>query len=235
MLKRLMTPLAVAAALNGMQPAAADAATIVNAVATANVNLRAGPSTAYPVVTVVPAGGSVVNHGCNASYSWCDVTFASYRGWMSAHYMQVFYQGSTVVLTPAVAAAASVAVVTFSRAYWDSYYHAYPWYGRWSYYAPPPPAYAPPPPGRVTSHSVYGGCNGESCTVNRSTTGIYGGSTAQTRTCADGTCSSTRNTTGAYGGTATRTRSCTNVGDPGCTTTRTGPAGGTRTRHVERY
>ena len=68
------------------------------AVATADVNMRAGPSTAYPVVTVVPQGAAIVTFGCVADYSWCDVGFAGKRGWVSAHYMQVVWRGAPVVV-----------------------------------------------------------------------------------------------------------------------------------------
>ncbi|WP_176083336.1 SH3 domain-containing protein [Martelella sp. HB161492] len=209
----------------------AQAATLT-AVATSHVNLRAGPATSYPAITVVPAGAGLVSHGCLADYSWCDISYASYRGWVSARYIRIIYQGQSVVLTPAIAVASGVAVITFSRAYWDRYYVAYPWYGRWAAY-PPPRAYAPPPP-RVTSHSASGNCTDSGCSVTRQTTGVYGGSTSQTRNCADGSCSATRSTTGAYGGTATRTRSCTTAGEPGCTVTRTGPNGGSGTRSFHR-
>ncbi|TPW29386.1 hypothetical protein FJU08_13675 [Martelella alba] len=222
--------LAAAAALFAFQ---ADAATLT-AFAISNVNLRAGPATSYPSITVVPAGAGLVSHGCLADYSWCDISFASYRGWVSARYIQISYQGQPAILTPAIAVASGIAVVTFSRAYWDRYYVAYPWYGRWAAY-PPPRAYPPPPLApRVTSHSASGSCSDAGCSVTRQTTGIYGGSTSQTRNCADGSCSSTRSTTGAYGNTATRTRSCTSAGDPGCTVTRTGPNGGSSTRAFHR-
>lgn len=54
----------------------------------------------------------------------------------------------------------------------------------------------------------------------RNTTGVHGGSTSQTRVCADGSCTATRNTAGPYGGTTTRTHTCT-AGE-GCTATRAG-------------
>lgn len=70
MLKTLLSALAILA----VAATVATAATV--AVATGNVNLRAGPSTAYPVVTVVPAGSRIVTHGCVAGYSWCDIAYA---------------------------------------------------------------------------------------------------------------------------------------------------------------
>lgn len=189
------------------------------AVATADVNMRAGPSTAYPVVTVIPHGARVVTYGCVADYSWCDVGFAGHRGWVYSSYVQVIWRGAPVVVTPAVAARAGVVVVTYNKAYWDAWYVGYPWYRTWTAYPP----YAAP---RVTSHSRSVDCADGSCTATRSTTGVYGGATANTRTCANGECTATRNTTGPYGGTATRTRNCSR-NDASCTVTRTGPYGGT--------
>lgn len=201
----------------------ASAATV--AIATGNVNLRAGPSTAYPVVTVVPAGARIATHGCLTGYSWCDIAFGTYRGWVSASYIQVVYKGGPVVLTPAIAPAVGVTVVAYNRAYWDTYYPTYPWYGAWTHYYRP---YAVAPSQRVTSHDRSVTCVDASCTGTRSTTGIYGGSTSQTRTCADGQCSATRQTVGPYGNSTSRVRTCS-ANDHSCSVTRTGPRGGTAT------
>lgn len=210
--------------------AAAPAATAATAaVAVTNVNLRAGPSTVYPTVTVVPTGAAITTFGCVATYSWCDIGFGAYRGWMAASYIQVIYGGAPVVLTPPLAPTIGITVVVFNRAYWDRYYVAYPWYRRWAAYPP----YAPP---RVTSVHGAATCAGGACVGVRGATGVYGGATAQTRVCSDGACSSARITQGPHGGTAARTRSC--AAGQGCTTNRTvvGPGGGvhTGTRSVQR-
>lgn len=136
------TGLALAAVLVAAQ---ADAAS--SAFATSNVNLRAGPSTSYPKITVVPAGASLINNGCLADYSWCDVSFANYRGWLSARYIQVAYQGQRQTLSPGLAFAAGIAVTAFTQSYWNNYYRGYPWYNTWGRYPPPPPPrpYRPPP------------------------------------------------------------------------------------------
>jgi uncharacterized protein YraI len=39
---------------------------------TGNVNLRAGPSVAYPAVVTVPFGAPVQIVSCVAGWSWCD-------------------------------------------------------------------------------------------------------------------------------------------------------------------
>ncbi len=215
MLKKLLLALAI---LAGASTVAA-AATV--AVATGNVNLRAGPSTAYPVVTVVPVGARIVTHGCVAGYSWCDIAYGSYRGWVAASYVQVVYQGAPVVLTPAVAPVVGVTVVTYNRVYWDTYYAAYPWYRNWG-------VYARYPAGRVTSYDRSVDCADGSCTAKRSTTGVYGGTANHTRTCSGGECTATRNVVGPSGNSASRVRHCS-ANDRSCTVTRTGPRGGTGT------
>lgn len=219
MSRRILLAMAMLAAT---APAAAAATA---AVATANVNLRAGPSTGYPVITVLPTGARIVTHGCLADYSWCDIAFGQHRGWVSAGYVQVVHGGGPVVLTPAVAPAVGVTVVSFNKVYWDTYYAAYPWYGSWNRYGTYYRAY---PAGRVTSHHGSAGCVDGRCTATRSTTGIYGGSASHTRTCSGGNCSATRDVVGPYGNNASRTRNCS-ANDRSCTMTRTGPRGGTAT------
>lgn len=228
MIKRLCIAIAMVFAMASM----AAAATV--AVATGNVNLRAGPSTRYPVVVVVPVGARIVTHGCLPGYTWCDIGFGGYRGWVSARYVQVVYNGAPVVLSPAVAAGVGVAVVAFNKAYWDNYYFSSPWYQSWPVYAAPPPAGAAPPPAghgpypraRVDSYGRSVECADGSCTATRGVTGVHGGSSGQTRTCTNGTCTATRNTVGPYGGAASRTRTCSRA-DASCSVTRTGPRGGT--------
>jgi uncharacterized protein YraI len=110
---------------------AASAAT--PAVATANVNLRAGPSTHFPVVRVVPAGASLVTFGCVNGYTWCDVAFAGNRGWLAARYVRLAAPG--VIVSPAAAVAVGIPLIGFSRAYWRTHYPASPWVGRFPAYA----------------------------------------------------------------------------------------------------
>lgn len=198
-----------AAALSIAGASAGMAAT--SAVATANVNLRAGPSTAYPAVTIVPAGTTIATFGCVSGYSWCDVGVGPYRGWIAASYLQVLYRGTPVVLTAPVAPAIGLTVVTFDRAYWDTYYRASPWYARWAAY---PPYVASP----VTSAYRGVNCANGACTAVRGATGYYGGATSQIRSCAGGSCTATRTTVGPQGGYATRTRNC--AAGRGCSATR---------------
>ena len=140
-----------------LAPVAASAAT--SAVATATVNMRAGPNTAYPVVRIVPAGSPVATYGCVADYSWCDVGFGGARGWVSAAYLQTVVGGATVVVPPRV----GFPVITYSpTAYWNRYYTGDPWYARGpAYYGPyraPVRAYGPAPYRGACRH----GCSGSS-------------------------------------------------------------------------
>lgn len=102
-----------------MVPAVASAAT---AIATTNVNLRAGPSTSYPVVDVVRGGGAVNVHGCLSNRSWCDVTYQGYRGWMSSNYLAQA-RGGQRYTGPRFVEQARPPVITFSFGnYWDRHY-----------------------------------------------------------------------------------------------------------------
>jgi uncharacterized protein YraI len=114
-------------------------------VTTANVNLRAGPGTAYPVVVTVPKGSPITTYGCQGNYSWCDVSWGGERGWMSASYIYVTYQGRRRVLTPALAPAVGITVVVFNRNYWNRYYSGRPWYRNWNRYYRQPGIVQPVP------------------------------------------------------------------------------------------
>ncbi|MEW5421997.1 SH3 domain-containing protein [Amorphus sp. 3PC139-8] len=157
--------IALAIATLGFAGAASAANT---AIATANVNMRAGPSTSYPVVRIVPAGANVASYGCVADYSWCDVGYGGARGWVSASYLTTVVRGATVVVSPTV----GFPVVTYApTTYWNRYYTAYPWYARGpAYYRPAPRAYRAPAP-------YYGCRNG--CSGSRTVTGPRGNSASR--------------------------------------------------------
>ena len=130
--------------------------------AIATVNLRAGPSTGYPVVTVIPAGAPVTIYGCMQSPAWCDTSYRGIRGWVSGRYLQALYQQRRVYVGPEYYAPLGIPLIGFSfDTYWDRYYRDRPFYrdrDRWhDYYEgrpyrPPgyrprperPPAYRPP-------------------------------------------------------------------------------------------
>jgi len=116
-------------------PVQAQAAT-VTAVTTADINLRAGPATSYPVVVVLPARAGITVHGCLDDYSWCDIAWGAERGWVSASYLTVIYRSAPVVITPVVATRVGVGVVVYSEAYWRRHYVGRPWYRHWHRYGP---------------------------------------------------------------------------------------------------
>lgn len=139
-------------------PVLAEAAT--RGYSTANVNMRSGPSTAYPAVVVVPNGANVTIHGCLQDRPWCDVSFRGGRGWVAGRYVQAEYRSNRVYVEPQRYPDLGVPVITFEVGrYWDQNYRGRDFYrerDRWrrpasgGYWdaAPPPPRrdMAPPPP-----------------------------------------------------------------------------------------
>ena len=115
------------------------------------VNLRAGPSSDYPVVAILGAGVSITVEGCMSDYQWCDVSVGPHRGWVYAGNIIYPYQGSNVpVLT--YGAAIGIGVIAFSIGhYWDDYYRARPWYPQRQHWIDRPhpvfrPGFQHPPP-----------------------------------------------------------------------------------------
>ncbi|WP_062014078.1 SH3 domain-containing protein [Aureimonas sp. AU4] len=141
---RLRSLLALAALV--LAPEIAQAAT---AIATTNVNLRAGPSTRYPAVNVVQGGEDVHVFGCLANRSWCDVDFYGQRGWMSSDYL-AFVRGGRRYTGPEVVGYIGAPVVTYSFGrYWDDHYRDRDFYRdrrRWDGIAGPPIFDRGPPP-----------------------------------------------------------------------------------------
>lgn len=127
--------LAATAAMVAVTPALAQAAT---AYSTANVNLRAGPSTSYPAVVVIPDGSKLQVFGCLQSPNWCDVGFAGGRGWVSGTYIQMSYSSKRVYVKPDYYQRLNVPIVTFSvDSYWDNHYKSRKFYSersRWEKY-----------------------------------------------------------------------------------------------------
>nr|WP_206113391.1 SH3 domain-containing protein [Rhizobium laguerreae] len=116
-----------------LAPAIAQAA---EGYSTANVNMRAGPSTRYPAVAVIPAGSSVEIRGCLSDVNWCDVEFYGGRGWVSGQYVQALYQQRRVYVGPQYYRPLGIPVIRFSvDNYWDRYYRNRDFYrdrDRWS-------------------------------------------------------------------------------------------------------
>lgn len=113
-------------------PAAAMAA---RGYATAEVHLRAGPGTGYPVVATIPDGAHLNIHGCLNDDAWCDVSFSGARGWVEADYLNYFHNGQYVYL-PDNFDVVGVPVVSFVfDTYWNRYYHSRPFFHRRAHWA----------------------------------------------------------------------------------------------------
>jgi uncharacterized protein YraI len=130
-MRRYLMPMAAALMAGTALPNTASAQ---DAVTTVDLNMRAGPSTAFPVVDVIPDSAPVDVHGCVDGYSWCDVTAAGSRGWVSASYLS-YMRGDNYLPLVEYVEEYDVPIVTFSvGSYWDNYYRARPWYAeraRW--------------------------------------------------------------------------------------------------------
>ncbi|TCU26250.1 SH3 domain-containing protein [Rhizobium laguerreae] len=131
-MKNLFVKIA-AAGLRMLAPAIAEAA---EGYSTANVNMRAGPSTRYPAVAVIPAGSSIEIRGCLSDVNWCDVEFYGGRGWVSGQYVQALYQQRRVYVGPQYYRPLGIPMIRFSvDNYWDRYYRNRDFYrerDRWS-------------------------------------------------------------------------------------------------------
>jgi uncharacterized protein YraI len=113
-------------------PAASSAET---AYTTKTVNLRAGPSRDYELVSRIPAGVPVDVYGCVDDWTWCDVSAGDDRGWMYAGNLEYPYRNRRVVVL-GNGLMFGFPIVTFSVGpYWDTYYRGRPWYSRRSYWA----------------------------------------------------------------------------------------------------
>ncbi|MBS9477125.1 SH3 domain-containing protein [Ancylobacter radicis] len=114
---------------------------------TTDVNLRAGPSTSYPVVVVLEGGTPLGIFGCLDDYSWCDVDWRGARGWVAARYLEYDYRGRRVEFEE-YAPTIGVPIVAFSFGdYWGRYYRGRSWYSNNDRWGPPPPRRYGPPPG----------------------------------------------------------------------------------------
>jgi len=117
----------------------ASAAEAAQVYATANVNLRAGPATDYPVVTTLAPGQLLTIYGCLSDGSWCDVSTRGDRGWVSNNYL------SSASNSHVGLGALALPAVIFSYTYWDNYYARRPWYNTWwGHGRPRPPHYHRP-------------------------------------------------------------------------------------------
>ncbi|MFX1765043.1 peptide-binding protein [Paraburkholderia sp. A1RI-2L] len=155
----LALPLATVCVAAGMVFAASGVRAQTQAYTNEPVDLFAGPSDAYPVVSELGPNVPVTVMGCVSDYSWCDVALPGLRGWVYGGYLSYPYQGAYVPLT-GYGAVIGLPIVTFSvGAYWGSFYRDRPWYGdrdRWEH-APPPERGRPPEPQRFHGGPPDGG------------------------------------------------------------------------------
>jgi uncharacterized protein YraI len=87
-----------------------------SALTTRMVNMRAGPDSAFPLVTWLQAKNQVSVVGCTVDERWCDVVFGRSRGWVYSRYLSM----RPVNRFP---------TVTFSvESYWDAHYRSRPWF-----------------------------------------------------------------------------------------------------------
>ena len=61
-------------------------------------NLRAGPSTEYPIVARLYPGTRVDVLGCLDTRAWCDVIVQDIRGWIYARRLEFLYSGRRVLV-----------------------------------------------------------------------------------------------------------------------------------------
>lgn len=129
-----MRTLAISAAAAVIVCAAPSIAQAATARTTADLNMRAGPSTEFPVVDVIPERARLTVHGCVRAYAWCDVTWRDARGWVSASYLNAYYSERYVPLI-GYGSRIDLPIVTFSfDSYWDNHYRQRPWYNRRAYW-----------------------------------------------------------------------------------------------------
>lgn len=130
------------------------------AVVTSTAHLRAGPSTFYPIVSVLGPGTPVQLFGCEPNFGWCDVQQGLNRGWVDAWLLQAAGPGGPVVVASS-APMLGLPIVTFTIGnYWDTWYRGRPWYSNRAVYVnywnrfprgrpPPRPRPRPRPPPMV--------------------------------------------------------------------------------------
>ncbi|GGA83304.1 hypothetical protein GCM10011491_08450 [Brucella endophytica] len=134
-MKRHLTILGAAVALVA---ASSMAEAAVRGYATTDVNMRSGPSTAYPAVTVIPEGEPLRINGCLRDVNWCDVSWVGGRGWAYGRYVQADYRSRRVYVEPDYYPRLGIPTVTFDvDTYWDRHYRDRNFYherDRWGRY-----------------------------------------------------------------------------------------------------
>jgi uncharacterized protein YraI len=87
--------------------------------------LRAGPGTAYPIVTRISENSPVEILGCIDGWTWCDVAWDGSRGWVLGSYLRDEQDLETADFAPLI----GLPIVSFEeRDYWDRHYYDRPFY-----------------------------------------------------------------------------------------------------------
>jgi uncharacterized protein YraI len=95
---------------------------------TADVNMRAGPSTRFPVVTTIPENRQVQVFGCDRNLDWCDVAWRGNRGWVFSEYLEVGDQRRRGPIGE-IGRLLGLPFAAFDpEGYWDRHYRDRPWY-----------------------------------------------------------------------------------------------------------
>jgi len=106
-------------------------------------DLFAGPGEDYPPVVELGGGYPLEIYGCVGGYTWCDVSYGEYRGWIDGRDIEYPYQDEQVPLY-LYGYELGLPIVTFSiGSYWGRYYHDRPFYGEqpyWEHHVGPPPS-----------------------------------------------------------------------------------------------
>ncbi|MDB5891344.1 MAG: type 3 domain protein [Polaromonas sp.] len=146
------------------------------AVTNNTVDLRAGPSPDYPLVTQLPAGVQLAVAGCTDAYQWCDVLLADgLRGWVYAQGLSYVQQGQSLVLSQYGPSLGIPLLVFNVGSYWGSHYQNRPFYNEprhWGGRHPPRHGQHLPVPSQTPSPPSY---IGQAPGIVSPTTGIVGG------------------------------------------------------------
>lgn len=114
----------------GAMIASAGWAAAQEAITTADVNMRAGPGSRFPVVTTIPEGREVFIHGCLSDFDWCDVSWRRDRGWVFSDFLEGSY-GQSYVPFYEYRRRTNLPVITFGFGYWDRHYRNRSWFDDW--------------------------------------------------------------------------------------------------------
>ncbi|QXT40619.1 DUF1236 domain-containing protein [Gymnodinialimonas ceratoperidinii] len=93
-MKNVILGLSAASLLMGTAASAA-----VQANATTDLNLRAGPGPQFDVIDVIDGEGEVTVTSCLETRNWCEVTYEGQTGWAFADYLTASMDGSAVVVS----------------------------------------------------------------------------------------------------------------------------------------